>query len=279
MSGVKVVTDSLADIPLEMVKELDITVVPCNVHFGQEVYRDGIDLTSEDFYIKLANSPVLPTTSQPAVGVFKEAYQSVGREAKQIVSIHIPAAVSATCNSAHLAAEALPDLEIAVIDSTQVSMGLGWLVVTAARAARQGKGLDEVVALVKETIPRLRLVAMLDTLEYAQRGGRIGKAMALVGTLLNVKPLVQFLNSEVLPLENVRTRRRALSRLIEITANLAPLEEVAVIHTNALDIAQQVRQMLAPLHPTDRIPISEAGPVLGTHAGPGAVGVACLLKR
>ncbi|MFQ6057860.1 MAG: DegV family protein [Anaerolineae bacterium] len=279
MEKVRVVTDSLANIPSEIVQELGITVVPTNVHFGQEVYRDGIDLTSEEFYAKLTQSETLPTTSQPSVGAFEEVYRRLGRETKQIISLHIPAAVSGTLNSAYTAAQALPELEIAIIDSTQISMALGWLVIAAARAAHQGKGLDEIVALAQEMIPRLRLLAVLDTLEYAHRGGRIGKAQALMGTLLQVKPILQVLDSEVLPVENVRTKRKALQRLVEMIAHMAPLEEAAIIHTHDPGLAQRVREMLAPIHPVDRIPIAEAGPVLGAHAGPGAVGVACVMRQ
>lgn len=279
MGNVRVVTDSLANIPSEMVEELGITVVPTNVHFGQEVYRDGIDLTSEEFYARLAKSPTLPTTSQPSVGAFEEIYRQLGRETNQIISIHIPAAASGTFNSAYTATQALPGLEIAVVDSNNITMALGWLVVKAARAAQQGKDLSEIVALAEETIPRLRLLAALDTLEYAYRGGRIGKCKALMGGLLRVKPIVQFLQGELLPVENVRTRRKSLRRLVELAAEMAPFEEIAVPHTNAPEVAQEVREMLSPFHPVDRIPITEGGPVLGAHAGPGAVGIACVLAK
>ncbi len=277
-SEVKVVTDSASDIPVTIARDLGITVVPDNVHFGQRTYRDGVDLTREEFFIELAKSPVLPTTSQPAVGVFEEVYRQLGREARQIVSIHLPAKLSAVLNSAHLAAQSLPDLEIVLIDSTQVSMGMGWLVIIAARAARQGKNLAEILALVKDTIPRLRLIAMLDTLEYVQKGGRIGKGAALVGTLLSMKPIVQLLDSELLPVENVRTRRRALQRLAEIVTEMAPLEEAAVVHANAPALAHELAEMLAPVHPFDRILIGQVGAILGTHTGPGAVGVACVMR-
>lgn len=277
-SEVKVVTDSASDIPVTIARDLGITVVPDNVHFGQRTYRDGVDLTREEFFIELAKSPVLPTTSQPAVGVFEEVYRQLGREARQIVSIHLPAKLSAVLNSAHLAAQSLPDLEIVLIDSTQVSMGMGWLVIIAARAARQGKNLAEILALVKDTIPRLRLIAMLDTLEYVQKGGRIGKGAALVGTLVSMKPIVQLLDSELLPVENVRTRRRALQRLAEIVTEMAPLEEAAVVHANAPALAHELAEMLAPVHPFDRILIGQVGAILGTHTGPGAVGVACVMR-
>ncbi len=276
---VKVVTDSISDIPADVAAELGITVVPCNVHFGQQVYRDGIDLTNEEFYSRLVASSELPTTSQPSAGVFEETYRRLGSDGAAILSIHIPARVSGTLNSAHIARQALPDLSIAVVDSTQISMALGWLVIKAARAAREEMNMNRILEMVNATIPRLRLLAMLETLEYVYRGGRIGKAQALMGTLLKVKPVIQVLNGEVLPIENVRTKRKALRRLIELVQALGPLEEVAIIHSSNAAGAREVRQMMASLHPVERIPVVEAGPVLGTHAGPGAVGIACVLAE
>lgn len=278
MPKVRIVTDSASDIPAEIAEGVGITVVPCNVHFGQRTYRDGVDLTSEEFFIEMARSSTLPTTSQPAVGLFEEAYRRLSEETDQIVSIHLPRKLSATYNSARLAAQALPEMEIVIVDSTQVSMAQGWLAIIAARAALQGKELTEIVELVQDTIPRLRLVAMLDTLEYIRKGGRIGKATALLGTLLKMKPLLQILDGEALPIENIRTRRKALQRLVEITADMAPFEEVAVMHANALAVARELAEMLAPLHSPDRIIISQVGAILGTHAGPSAVGVACVMK-
>ena len=279
MPAVKVVTDSASDIPPTMAKELGITIVPCSVHFGWRTYRDGVDLSSDEFFAELAKSPVLPTTSQPSVGLFEEAYRRLTKETEQIISIHLPEKLSATINSARLAAQALSEVEIAIVDSGQVSMSQGWLAIIAARAARQGKSLADIVALVRDAIPRLRLVAMLDTLEYIRRGGRIGRVAAMLGTLLKVKPLVQFLNGEALPLENARTRRGALRRLAEIAADMAPFEELAIMHANAPAVAQELAGMLAHLHPLERIVVSQVGAILGTHVGPGAVGICCVLER
>lgn len=279
VSEVKVVTDSASDIPPAIARDLGITVVPCNVHFGERTYRDGVDLTSEEFFAKLASSPVMPTTSQPSVGLFEETYRRLAEETNQIISINLPAKLSATLNSARLAAQSLPEVEIAIVDSTQVCMAQGWLAIIAAQAARRGMGLAEIVALVEDTIPRLRLIAFLDTLEYLRKGGRIGQASALLGTLLKVKPLIQVLDGEALPLENVRTRQKALRRLVEIVGDLGPLEEVAVMHASAPATAQQLVEMLAPIYPSDRILIGQVGAILGTHAGPGAVGVACVLEK
>ncbi len=279
MSHIRIVTDSIADIPASFVNELGITVVPCNVHFGTETFQDGINLSNEEFYARLRTSPILPTTSQPSVGIFEETYRRLLLEADSIVSIHIPARVSGTFNSAATAAQAVSETRIVVIDSTQIAMALGWIVIRAAQAARAGCSLDEVVAVVRDVIPRARLLAFLDTLEYAHRGGRIGKGAALMGTLLRVKPIVQFLNSELLPVENVRTQRRALERLIELVKEYCPLEEMAVIHADVPELAKEVRAMLGTIGPLERTPITEVGPVLGAHAGPGAVGVAFLVKE
>jgi DegV family protein with EDD domain len=274
MATVKIVTDSVATLPQELERELEITVVPANVVFGQEVFRDGVDLPPKAFYARLAASSVLPTTAVPPPGVFEAVYRRLGRETRYVVSIHIPAGLSGMINAAQIAAQALPELEIAVVDGGNISMALGWLVVIAARAAKAGQTFEQVLALVQETIPRLRLVAMLDTLEYVRRGGRISPPQAWLGTLLNIKPLIEIREGEVRLLERVRTRRRALQRLVELVAESGPAEEMAVIQANAPDVAEELRQMLGKLHPLDRIPITEAGPVLVTHAGPGAVGVA-----
>jgi DegV family protein with EDD domain len=276
---VKVVTDSTADIPEELAAELEITIVPCNVHFGLETYRDGLELSKEEFYAKLKTSFTLPTTSAPAVGLFEATYKELASETDQILSIHLASALSAIYNSAHLGAEALSGVEIALIDSGQVSMGLGWLVISAARAAQEGQPLAQIVALVEDMRPRVRVFAALDTLEYLRKGGRVGKTVAALGTLLNIKPLVEVRDSAVLPLERVRTRQRSIQRLIELVAELGPLEELAVLHTNAPQEAQRLAEEISFLHPLERILIAEAGVIIGTHAGPNGLGVACMVAR
>jgi DegV family protein with EDD domain len=279
MGKVKVVADSTADIPEELAAELEITIVPCNVHFGLETYRDGLELSKEEFYAKLKTSFTLPTTSAPAVGLFEATYKELASETDQILSIHLASALSAIYNSAHLGAEAVSGVEIALIDSGQVSMGLGWLVISAARAAQEGQPLAQIVALVEDMRSRVRVFAALDTLEYLRKGGRVGKTVAALGTLLNIKPLVEVRDSAVLPLERVRTRQRSIQRLIELVAELGPLEELAVLHTNAPQEAQRLAEEISFLHPLERILIAEAGVIIGTHAGPNGLGVACMVAR
>jgi DegV family protein with EDD domain len=276
---VKIVTDSTADIPEELSAELGITIVPCNVHFGLETYRDGIELSKEEFYTRLKTSPTLPTTSAPAAGLFEATYRKLASETDQILSIHLASALSAIYNSACLGAEAISDAEIALIDSGQASMGLGWLVIAAARAAQEGQSLAQIVALVEDIMPRVRVFAALDTLEYLQKGGRVGKTVAVLGALLNIKPLVEVRDSAVLPLERVRTRRRSIQRLIELAAELGPLEELAVLHSNAPGKARRLAEEISFLHPLERILIAEVGVIIGTHAGPNGLGVACVVAR
>ncbi len=279
MTQVHIVTDSLADIPPEICEELAIEVVPAVVVIGDETYRDGVDLTDAEFYDLLVESDELPTTSQPPVGDFEAVYERLAQETDAIISIHIPETVSGTLSAAQAAAATIEGADVSVIDATQISMAEGWLTIKAARAAQAGASRDEILALIEQMIPRLRLLAVLDTLEYARRGGRIGRAEAMMGAVLRVKPIIAFRDSEVVPLENVRTMGRALDRLIEMTRELGPLEELAIIHAVAPEPAAEVRDRLGELHPVDRIIVTEAGPVLGAHAGPGAVGISCVLEQ
>ncbi|MBI5032806.1 MAG: DegV family protein [Chloroflexi bacterium] len=279
LANVRIVTDSLADIPPAIIRELDITVVPAIVRFGAAEYRDRVDLPSWEFYQKLSNSPVLPTTSVPSIGDFEQTFRELGQATNQILAIHTIGTLSGIYNASRLAAQDIPNTQIEVLDSQQVSMSLGWLVIQAARAAKVGKTLGEIKALVESLMRHVHIVAMLGTLEYAQRGGRLGKGAALVGTLLNVKPLLSTAHGEIIPLENVRSQKRALSRLVELVVNSGPVEELAVVHAHAPELAIEVEEALSNVFPDKQIVLSETGPVLGAHAGPGAVGIAWLSKR
>lgn len=279
VSNVKIVTDSLADIPPHLLQELDITTVPCLVRFGNAEYRDRVDLPPCAFYAKLTASPILPTTAAPSYGEFIDVYRRLSEKTNQILAIHTIGSLTGIYNASRLAAQEIPDIQIELIDSEQVSMSLGWLVILAARAAQAGKPLAEIKSMVQSALHRVHIVAMLDTLEYAQRGGRLGKGAALIGTLLNVKPLLSAERGEIVPVENVRTLRRALERLVDIVVNSGTVQEIAVVHANAIEYAERVREMLARIYPTKTILLSETGPVLGTHAGPGAVGIAWLSEK
>lgn len=279
MPNVKIVTDSLADIPSGLAKELDITQVPCIVRFGDEEFRDRVDLPPTEFYRRLVASPILPTTSQPSVGTFEQVYRQLGEKTNEIVSIHVIGDLSGTLNAARLAAKNLPHIKIELVDSRQVSMGMGWLAILAARAAQAGQTLAQIRTLVEDAIPRVHIIGMLDTLQYAQRGGRLGKGQALVGTLLNVKPLLSVVRGEIVPVENVRTLKRALERLVEIVLTSGPIQDLSVIHAAAPNYADQLHEVLAETFPDEHILMSETGPVLGTHTGPGSVGIAWITGK
>lgn len=279
MTQVRVVTDSLSDIPDEIARELDITRVPCFVHFGDSSYRDRVDLSIDEFYERLKTSPVLPTTSQASPGAFLDIYRNLAAETNQIFSIHTVRTLTGMYNSARVASDALRTadpwgLQIQVVDSMTTSMGLGWLAVYAARAARYGYALDEIRDLIADVIPRAHAIAMLDTLDYAARGGRLGKGAAMVGTLLNVKPIISLVNGEVLPVEKVRTQKRSIERIADIVMGSGPIQELAIIHAAAPELAEGLRRHFAETWFEEQILVCETGPVIGAHTGPGAVGVA-----
>lgn len=275
---VKIVTDSTADIPADLVQQLGIEVVPLKVRFGTQEFLDGVDLSSEEFYQRLVDGPTLPTTSQPSVGEFTDVYQRVSADSDGILSIHLTSKLSGTYNSAIQAAEqANIDCPMEIIDSLQVSMAVGLVVLAAARAAASGASLEELTALAKDAASRAEFFVMLDTLEYLQKGGRVGGAMALIGGLLSIKPMIILREGEVQALAKERTRRRGIARLIRTAQEFGPVEDMSVLHSTTPDEAQTLAENLAGLMPEGRQPIiSRAGSVIGTYAGPGALGVALL---
>jgi len=274
---VQVITDSTTDVPPELARRLEITVIPCLVRFGEKLYRDGVDLTREAFYALLRKSPV--STSQPPVGVFEQIYHQAVKRGRQIISIHTAAKLSGIYNAACAAARSLPQAVIEVIDSHSASLGAGLLVVAAAEAAQKGESLAAIAAQVREMAGRVRVLAVLDTLDYVRRGGRVAWALALIGSLLSIKPLVMLKEGQVDLLERPRTLSAALRRLVEKVRELGTLEQMWVLHTRAPEAAARLADMLDSIFPRERMRIVEAGVTIAAHAGPGAVGVACLLGR
>jgi len=277
MSRVCVVTDSTADIPEPIAAELGIVVVPCLVHFGQESFLDGVDLSREQFHARLASGSVLPTTSPPPVGTFAQVYERLAARADAIISVHPASNLSTLYNAARLAAEMVSTARIRLIDSRQASMGTGWLAILAARAAQLGHTVDQITIMLQDTVPRLRVVAVIDDLRFLHRSGRVSWAQALLGSFLRIKPLIMLKSGQVDLLEKVRTRPKAIKRLVGITAGLGALQEVAVLHANALKDAKSAAEMLsANLTQTPAL-VAEAGVTMTTHAGPRAVAFACVL--
>lgn len=276
--AVHIVTDSTADLPPETARELNVSVVPLSVIFGEESFLEGVELSTELFYERLVRSKELPTTSAPSVGQFVQAYEEALKDDDEIVSIHISSKLSATHNNAVQAARQLSDTgaRIEVIDSGLVSLGLGMLVRAAARAAQEGASIEEIRKLVEDTIPRVHILVVLDTVEYLRRGGRIGRARAFLGSMLKVKPLLSIRDGEVAPEERVRTKRAAQERLFQIAASYPNVVEFAIAYsTNAHD-AEELRRKLAEAEPRAKIHMSKVGPVIGVHAGPGVLGVGVL---
>jgi DegV family protein with EDD domain len=273
---VRVVTDSTADVPSDMVVALGITVIPSYVVFGSETYRDGVELTKAQFYEKLLTTQVVPVTAAPPPHVYEEAYRRLAREADAIISIHLASKYSSLYSSAAIGAKDASEATIAVVDSEQVTMGYGWMVVAAAEAAQQGATLEQIVALVEGMKPRSRVLAVFDTLEFLHRGGRVAWVQAMIGTLLRIKPIVEVRPGEILLAERARTLERALGRLVDRIRALGPLERAIVLHANAPDLAHRMADQLQILIPDwDRL-IGQAGVTIASHAGPGAVGIACV---
>jgi DegV family protein with EDD domain len=270
---VSIVTDSTADIPAPLLAGSGITVVPLNVHFGDEVFRDRLDLDDAAFFKRLKSSPTLPTTSQPSVGAFEEAYRPLLASGHEIISVHLSGKLSGTVSSAQTAAAGLAPQYVSVVDSQAISMALGFLALMAAEMAQHGHLRETITAALQTLIPCTRLVAALDTLTYVQRGGRIGRAQALLGSILNVKPLVTLLDGEVEPLGRARSRRQAVDRMIDVLLRAGTLRRLAVLHGDASEDARLLRDRLAAHYPGLDIPVAQIGPVVATHAGPGVLGL------
>jgi len=276
---VGVVTESTADIPAEMAERLGIAIVPSYVVFGSQTYLDGVELSKEEFYAKIGTSRIIPTTATPPPTTYEVIYRRLAETTDEIVSIHLAGNLSALYEVAQVAARNVPQARIAVLDSQQVTMGYGWLVVAAAEAARRGESLDQIVSLVEELKNRTRVLAVLDTLDFLHRGGRVSWARALIGTLLRIKPIIEVRQGQVTLLERARTRRRSLQRLVDQIKALGPLERAIVLHTNAPAEAQWLSGQLEALLEGWQPLTTRAGVTIASHVGPGAVGVACITRE
>jgi len=274
---VKVVTDSTSDITLDMAARHHIKIVPLTVTMGNKSFKDGYEITPREFYAKLPGLKNLPTTSQPAVPLFEEAYREALADGSNVISLHISAKLSGTFNSASLAAQSFPTGRVCVIDSQEVSGALGMLVLSAAEMSHKGFALDEIEREIKSMMERTVLLATADTLEYLHKGGRIGGLRSLFGTILSIKPIFQIKNGELSQYQNVRTKRKALERIAEFAKGLGKLEKLTVMHADSPDEAGELANLLAPIFPLKDIYVSYIGPVVGAHAGPKTLGI-CAIK-
>jgi DegV family protein with EDD domain len=271
--AVRVVTDSACDLPDDLIERYGIEVVPLTIRFGNEELVDRKELSTDEFWRRLAESDVLPETSAPSAGAFEGAFRGLIEDgATGIICINLSSKLSATMQSAQVAAQAVKDdCPVAVVDSLLVSMGLGSLCLTAAQRGADGDSLDSIVANVTDRRDRSKLYGTLDTLEFLKKGGRVGNARALLGSMLAIKPVVEVRDGVVEEAGKVRTRSKALRLLVDRVKE-GPFENLAVLHGNAPDV-DELLDLLEPLASRDQIVVGQIGPVIGTHAGPRVIGV------
>jgi DegV family protein with EDD domain len=285
MPKLAIVTDSTASIPDDLIQNLHISIIPLHVIWGEEMYQDNVDIHQEEFYKRLPLSKILPSTSQPSPKEFIELYKLIGQEYDEILSVHISSKLSGTFDSAMQAKNYLSSMHIEVIDSLSTSMGLGFLALTAAREAQKGKNLDECKKIVESARERINVFFVLQTLEFLKKGGRIGGASALLGTALNLKPILMLDEGKIESYEKIRTKQKALLRLVEIlhqkSEGKTPIH-LALIQASA---EQDAKFLLAEIKKGFRdqdiseLFITGISPVIGTHAGPGAIGICFLTEK
>jgi DegV family protein with EDD domain len=273
----RVVTDSPADIPPDLAEGLGITVIPLYVRFGSEVYRDGVDLTPDEFYKKLVTNRRLPVTSTPAPGEIAEVYDRLAEETDGILSVHVSSRMSATYEVAHQGREQMKKkCRVELIDSLSGAMGEGLVAIAAAKEALSGADLDHVAGRAREAVAKSHVYMCFDTLEFLRRGGRIGRAQAMLGSVLRVNPIIGVKDGEVQPYGRERSRAKAIDRLFEFVNGLPGIAELAVEHASTPDEAEALAQRFDHIFPRERIYISRVAPAVGVHVGPHVISVAAL---
>ncbi len=273
---VAIITDSTSNLPVDIIKEHDIYVIPQILNWEGKSLLDQIDITTAQFYERLPQSKDLPKTSQPAPGQFTEHFQKVAEGAESIVAIFVSQELSGTIQSAHLGAEAMGDYPIEIVDSRSASLGLGLLAVAAARYAAQGHDYKEVAEHVRGLVPRMRVLFVVDTLEYLHKGGRIGGAKRLVGSMLSIKPVLHLENGKIEPLASIRTKKKAIQHLLDTVLDSMRGKKhihAAVIHANAIEEAQVIADKITAEVEVEELIVNELTPVIGANVGPGVLGM------
>ena len=272
---IRIVTDSSCDLSSDLIQQHGITVLPCYVVVDDQTFKDGVEIQADDFYHRLQAEGRTPTTAQPTPSDFQQVYSDLVGQGHQIISIHVSGKVSGTLNSAEQAKASLDDGSgVEIIDSQLASIALGLVVLDAAIVASEGGDVHEVAAKVRETLGQHHCLFALDTLEYLQKGGRIGKARAFMGSVLHVKPILRMQDGEAHPVERPRNQERAMRRLLELAQELAPVRRLAVIYSTDPERMAELKQSLSGLLPADQIIETRFGATLGTYIGPDAVGLA-----
>jgi len=280
LPNVAIVTDSVADLPPQVAEELGITVVPLVVRFGTDLYRDGLDLSPDQFYERLRTSKALPATSVPPPGAYADVYDKLAEKTNEILVITLTSKLSATYQVALQAVGLMnKKARVEVMDSQWAIMAQGFIVIAAAKAAQSGASLDEVLDVARHTMQRVDMYAAFDTLEYLERGGRIGKAQAFLGSLLKVNPIIGLKDGEVYPLGRERSRAKAIDHLYNLAVSFGNVEGLAVEYAIDLDEANRLMQRLHSKYPQIPIYLSRTSPVIGTHTGPGLIVVSVLGDR
>ena len=275
--AVKIVTDTLSDITDDLASKLGVTVVPLTVTFGHESFLDRVEITTDEFYRRLTQEDIFPTTTQPAPGVFVEVYEKLAQETDEILTITLSSKLSGTYQSAMNAKQIVGDkCRIEIIDSHRVAMSQGLLVIAAANIANSGACLDDVVTETIKRLPRSHLFAYFDTLKYLAKGGRIGKAQNLLGSMLSIKPILTMREGEMAPLTRVRSRSAGIDYLYDTAKSFPKLEGLAVEDCTTPDDGDKLADRLGELFPREKIIRSTISPVVGTHAGPDALAVSIL---
>jgi DegV family protein with EDD domain len=273
---VRIVTDSTCDLPAETISRYGIQVIPLFINVGIQGYLDGIDMTRQDFYKKLPDFPVHPTTAAPSPQKFHEVYDMLAANgASTVLSIHISESLSGVLNVARMAARETESVPVTVFDSQQLSLGTGFLVETAAKMADAGQSISEILSTLNAQVRRIHVFAAIDTLEFLKRSGRMNRFIAHLGGLFQVKPILTMFEGRP-GTERVRTRERASRRLLELLRGVGQLERVAIVHTNAADRVAELKVLAKEFLPVDDILVADITPVIGAHIGPGAYGFAVM---
>jgi DegV family protein with EDD domain len=275
---IRIVTDSTAYLSEATIRQHDIPVVPLYVHFGEQAFREGVELSNEEFYARLKAAPELPTTSQPSAGEFYEVYKELADAGHEIITLTISSKLSGTWNSAMAAKEMLPQAPISIVDSLSTSVGLELMVEAAIEAVAAGATRQEIVEQIEAITERMHVLFVVDTLEYLAKGGRIGNARAFLGTLLKVKPILALQDGVIEPLEQVRSKRKAQDRMLELIqeylGDSSSQAKVAIMNALVEEEARRLAQELKTRWTCGEPRVSDVGPVIGTHTGPGVIGVA-----
>lgn len=276
MSKVRIVTDSTAQLDPRVIKKLNMVVLPLGIHFDNQHFQEGIDLTTEEFYQRIAHSSVMPTSTAPTVDMFRQVYSRLSQQTDKVVSLHVSSQLNATCRNARAAADYfLGRCEIIVLDSWTVSLGLSILVQAGAQAALKGASLDDVVRIIRGMTPHIYAVFFTDTLDYLERKKSISKSQSFLGTMLSIKPFLMIEEGEIIPIEKMRTRDKAIDKLIEFVSEFSNIEQIVVLKSGVYltEESRSLSERLRSVFPTLNFSSINYSPVLATHIGPNSLGL------